>query len=294
MAISLLPRDPLLVKTQWDKAHRGGVPFYRSSALAVMPQLEHGFTTRIGGSSCGPYKSMNLGLHVGDAPDHVFENRHRVARALGFSPSEIATAEQVHGSKVARVTEAGPMAAGVDALITNTPNILLMLMFADCVPIYIFDPLNKAVGLVHSGWKGTDANIVQKTVEAMVETFGTVPSKCIAAVGPCIGFERYEVSLDVAKRFRDCTIGSDSGSAQIVVPFNEINGTYHLNLRQVVFRQLIANGFKIESVFVSDQCTFSNKKDFYSHRRDGAERGTTGRMAAVIGLKPSIYSRGNR
>ena len=94
---------------------------------------------------------------------------------------------------------------------TNEPDILLMLMFADCVPIYVFDPVNRAIGLIHSGWKGTDLNIVQATVDTMRLTFGTDPGQCVAAIGPCIGFDRYEVSLEVASRFRSTAGDLDTG-----------------------------------------------------------------------------------
>jgi YfiH family protein len=286
--------DTLLLRKQWRRSTKDGITFHQSSVLAAMPGLAHGFTARQGGCSTGPYKSLNLGKNVGDLSDNVEENRRRVAAALGFSLADIVDAEQVHGSRVAVIDGPGGSALTADALIANRPNILLMLMFADCVPVFLFDPYNRAIGLVHSGWRGTDKNVVQSALNAMTENYGTDPARVMAAIGPCIGFDRYEVSLDVAERFRNTVGHQDSGAAQVVLPFNEFKGTYLLNLRQVIFQQLVLAGLRIESVIVSDQCTVSNTKDFYSHRRDGANSKSTGRMAAVIGLKSLNRIRGNR
>ena len=284
--------DTLTPKRHWRKSSIEGLSLYQSSVLRSMPSIVHGFTTRAGGCSEGSYSSLNMGSQVGDNLENVQLNRRRVAGALGFTINDFTSAQQVHGSRVERVDAPGSVLPDTDALITDVPNILLMLMFADCVPVFIFDPLNRAIGLIHSGWKGAEANVVQQTITSMTQNFGTDPSKSLAAIGPCISFDRYEIGLDVAERFRSLSVGRGQGSAQVVVPYNEFKGTYLLNLRQVIFQQLNFAGFRIESVAVSDQCTYSNSKDFFSHRRDSVGGAKTGRMAAVMGLKTARRSRG--
>jgi YfiH family protein len=270
---------------QWRRIVWDGIPFHQSSMMTVLSGMEHGFTTRLGGCSQPPFGSLNMSFTVGDETEKVVENRRRTAGALGFTVEDITTAEQVHGSKVSVVTLPGVCMPGADALVTNHPNILLLLNFADCVPIFVFDPFNRVIALIHSGWRGTDTNITRKTIDVMKKEFGTDPTKCVAAIGPCIGFERYEVGLNVAELFRNSDGGNGAPSTHVVVPFNEFKGTYLLNLRQVVFHQLAAAGFRINAIAVSDECTVSNKTDFFSHRRDGEIGIKTGRMAALIGMK---------
>jgi polyphenol oxidase len=277
----------------WQRVQRAGVKFHAASSLSSMPGLTHGFTTRDGGVSQGSYSILNMGSHVGDDIDSVMENRRIVAEATGFNADSMATAEQVHGAEAAVVSEPGGPVMGADALLTQVPGILLTLMFADCVPIFLFDPVCRVVGLVHSGWKGTEADIVGATISEMNKAFGCLPAHCIAAIGPCIGFDRYEVSRDVASRFRNVSVCRDVGSSPVVLPYNDYKGTYLLNLRRVVFQQLIAAGVGIGAIAVSDECTFDNHREFYSHRRDGVAGLSTGRMAAVIGLHPFTCSKEN-
>jgi YfiH family protein len=266
--------------TGWRKQPIGDLPLYQAKTMAWLPRIVQGFTTRRGGVGATPYDTLNLGAHVGDAPASVAANRTRVWSDLGFGVGQVALAEQVHGDGVAVVqagTEAGPV-PGVDALVTNVPDLLLMLLFADCVPIYLVDPARKAIGLAHAGWRGTEANIAAKTVQALTAEFGSLPSSCLAAIGPCIGGDSYEVGPDVADRFRTLP---GSRAANVVLPRNEMTGTYTLNLRAIVFLQLLSAGLKAESIAVCDEDTFRNRRDFFSYRRDGV----TGRMGAFLGMK---------
>ena len=237
-----------------------------------------GFTTRHGGVSVAPYESLNLGGHVGDAAAAVQANRQRLWSDLGFTEAQVAMAEQVHGAEVARVTAGGAPVPGVDALVTDTPGLLLLLFFADCVPIYLYDPAKKAVGLAHAGWRGTAANIAARTVETMTEEFGCRPLDCLAAVGPSIGTESYEVGPEVADQFRSMPVAR---AANVVLPRSEFGGTYTLNLRAVIFQQLLHAGLPAGSIAVCDEDTFRNKRDFFSYRREG----TTGRMGAFLGTE---------
>ena len=179
----------------WRKQPIGDLPLYQARAMAGLPRIVQGFTTRLGGVSAKPYDTLNLGAYVGDAREQVEANRQRVWTDLGFAETQIALAEQVHGDGVAVVTEPTGSAPlpGVDALVTNVTNVLLMLFFADCVPIYVVDPVHKAIGLAHAGWRGTAANVAGKTVQTLTEQFGSQPSVCLAAIGPCIGGDSYEV-----------------------------------------------------------------------------------------------------
>ena len=248
--------------------------------MAWLPRITQGFTTRHGGVSAAPYDSLNLGAHVGDDLAQVQANRRRVWHDLGAAETRVALAEQVHGSEVAVVSAgSGSMPiAGADALVTNTPDLLLMLLFADCVPVYLVDPVRKVVGLAHAGWRGTAVNIAGKTLQTMVQEFGCVPSACFAAVGPSISGDSYEVGPEVADQFRSLP---GSRASSVVMPRREMGGTYNLNLRAVIFGQLLYAGLPAGSIAVCDEDPFRNRRDFFSYRRDGV----TGRMAAFLGIK---------
>ena len=266
--------------TGWRKQPIGDLPLYQAKTMAWLPRIVQGFTTRRGGVSVAPYDTLNLGGHVGDLPAKVAANRARVWSDLGFEAGQVALAEQVHGDGVAVVKAGtGPTPVpGADALVTDVPDLLLMLFFADCVPVYLVDPARKVIGLAHAGWRGAEANIAAKTVRTLSEEFGSLPSSCVAAIGPCIGGDSYEIGFEVADRFRTLP---GSRAANVVMPRNEMMGTYTLNLRAVVFLQLLSAGLKAESIAVCDEDTLRNRRDFFSYRRDGV----TGRMAAFLGMK---------
>ena len=266
--------------TGWRKQPIGDLPLYQAKTMAWLPRITQGFTTRRGGVSIAPYDSLNLGAHVGDHLDQVQANRRRVWHELGAPENQVALAEQVHGSEVAVVSEGTGSApvAGADALVTDTPDLLLMLLFADCVPVYFVDPVRKVIGLAHAGWRGTAANIAGKTLAAMTAEFGCAASACFAAIGPSIGEGSYEVRAEVADQFRSLP---GARASSVVTPRSEISGTYNLNLRAVIFGQLLSAGLPAGSIAVCDEDTFRNKRDFFSYRRDGV----TGRMAGFLGIK---------
>ena len=153
--------------------------------------ITHAVSTRLGGVSKPPFDSLNLALHVGDEPADVLANRKKFVRSLGFNVSDIVTPNQVHGDKIFRVYENyrgcgcenyADSIPETDALITNTPNLPLMLCFADCVPIFFVDAENRAVGLAHGGWKGTLKKIAAKTLLKMGDEFGTRPKDCLIGI----------------------------------------------------------------------------------------------------------------
>ncbi len=197
--------------------------------LLTFPLLEdsgivrHGFTMRPGGVSEGIFFALNLSFTRGDDPDHVMENYHRLAGALGVDLERIVCSDQTHTTNVRVVTEAD---AGkgvvcpkdytdVDGLITNVPGLTLATFYADCVPLYFVDPVHRAIGLSHSGWRGTVGRMGEKTLEAMAENYSTRPEEVLCAIGPSICQDCYEVSADVAEVFAQEFAGHE---AEILKP----------------------------------------------------------------------------
>lgn len=267
----------------WFEADSNGIIVYKALNLEMTGMVTHGFSTRRGGISESPKDTLNLGFHVDDNPKCVLENRHRLLSALELDLKSAVCAEQVHGNKVALVTasdasrgaeEFSNSMPGFDALITNSPNITLMLFFADCVPVFILDPVNKAIGLAHAGWKGTALRIGAETVRAMQESFGTDPANCIAAIGPAIGRCCYDVSPDVESK-----VCKASGDDRVIARACSEVGRVDLKLANWFI--LANSGIPEKNISISNLCTSCQAEDFFSYRRDGA----TGRMAAVLALR---------
>ncbi|GGA20942.1 laccase domain protein YlmD [Paenibacillus physcomitrellae] len=263
---------------------------------AAEPLLAAGFTGRSGGVSQAPYSSLNLALHVGDRPEAVLENRLRLVKALGFEPEALTCGEQTHGSRVAVVT-AGDRGKGrldresafqeTDGLVTDVPGILLTSFYADCVPLYFFDPVHRAVGLAHAGWKGTVAEIAGQVVENMKETYGTQPEQLLAAIGPSIGEAAYEVDDNVMQRVWPLLERLKNGNANpdgTVLPYKESPnaGRWLLNLKELNRIIMIKAGIMPSHIECTSWCTSTHVENFFSHRK---ENGKTGRMASFIGLK---------
>lgn len=247
--------------------------------------LTAGFSTRLGGSSLPPRDSLNTALHVGDDESAVIANRRAVADALGWPFEAWTCAEQVHGSRVVRVTgdERGmgrlsreSAIQDADALITDEPGILLTMYFADCVPLYFYDPEHEALGLAHAGWKGTVADVAGETIRAMVEAFGTAPAQLYAAIGPSIGACCYEVDDTVMNRVREVVPDDDS----FHVPSSA--GKSRLNLKEINKHLMIKAGILPSRIEMSGWCTSCSTDLFFSHRK---ERGQTGRMMSWLGKK---------
>lgn len=245
--------------------------------------IQHGISTRLGGRSEAPFAGLNLGLHTGDVAAAVWHNRQLFCQAVGVSPDKAVTAEQVHGDVVQAVTaaDAGRGARvyqeaiqGTDALITNEPGLPLLLFFADCVPVLIFDPVARAIGLSHAGWKGTVANIAQKTVLAMQRQYNTNPADCLVGIGPSIGPCCYEVDEAVLRKLQT----NFSCWDKLVTPHKD---RWQLNLWEANREQLKAIGIPDRQITVSSVCTADNTAMFFSHR---AENGRTGRIGAIISL----------
>lgn len=257
--------------------------WYGTFAQFDQLQLKHGISTRLGGKSATPYAELNLGKKNADDPEIVKSNRILFSQGVGVPAAAVVTAQQVHGTDIHIVTcgEVGQRTASddmviadTDALVTAETGIPLMLFFADCVPVLLFDPIRRVVAVSHAGWKGTVGKIAQKTILAMQDHFGTQPKDCMAAIGPSIGPCCYEVDQLVIKALQ----ADFPWWEKVVVPRGD---RWMLDLWQANCLQLEEIGLDPGKIAISGICTQCNSALFYSHR---ADQGITGRMGAVIML----------
>jgi len=228
-------------------------------------------STRHGGVSPAPFASLNLGINTDDNPANVDQNRRLFFQHIGASSFGFASSHQIHGTDVLTVAEAGRF-DGYDALITNRPGLLLGITVADCVPILILDPEHQAVAAIHAGWRGTVGGIVTKTLAAMQQQFGTSGTQCYAYVGTCIDETSFEVGEDVARQFAPVFVRTDPQNQKTCADLKAAN----LGL-------LTAFGIPGPHIDVSAYSTVLNNDDYFSYRAEG---GQTGRMLAVIGIRP--------
>ena len=256
------------------------------------PQFEkeegilHGFSTRLGGVSKEHLFSMNLSFSRGDVPENVVENYHRIADAIGFEPENLVFSDQTHTTNVRIVTEEDRGKGfsrerdytDVDGLITNVPGLVLATFYADCVPLYFYDPVKKVIGLSHSGWKGTVGRIGQVTVYKMAEEFGCNPGDILAAIGPSICQDCYEVSEDVVLQFQKAFREEQWKDLY----YKKENGKYQLNLWKANEIILLEAGIAKENLSITDICTCCNPDFLYSHR---ASKGMRGNLAAFLGIR---------
>lgn len=238
----------------------------------------HAFTCRTGGESDNLEGILNMGLHSGDNPEKVVRNRQKVAKALGFDLNRTVTCNQVHSTRIVRVTEADAGKGAftyedtlpqTDGLITDCRNLPLLLVFADCVPILLVDTCSNAIGLVHAGWRGSVAGIAKKAVEQLAEAFGCQPHNLAVGIGPSIGPCCYEVDEAVRSQAE--------AYASCFTPGRE--GHYQLDLWKMNTLQLLEAGVPQEMIFRSDYCTCCHQGDFFSYR---GEHGKTGRLAGIL------------
>lgn len=244
--------------------------YIKPVGLSVFPELMVAQSTRHGGVSPSPFLSLNLGGSTKDTPENVRQNHQLFWESLGIDGSTVAKSHQVHGTEVLIVEQPGRF-EGYDALVTNQKGIVLAVTIADCTPIVIYDPIKKAVAAIHAGWRGTVAGIVSKTVTVLQETFGSNPADCHAFIGACIDECSFEVGAEVADEF-----------ATEFKRFDETIGKYFVDLKKANKAQLIVKGFLNENIEVSSLSTVTDNSDFFSYR---LEKGETGRMLAVIGMR---------
>ncbi|MDC3412845.1 peptidoglycan editing factor PgeF [Aquibacillus sp. 3ASR75-11] len=247
---------------------------------SVDDRLRVGISTRKGGISRSPYRSMNLGLHVPDKKEDVIANRNKLAHELEFPLEQWVFAEQIHGTDIAVVTaeQKGKgirnhhdAIIGCDGMITNKKGVLLTALFADCVPLYFFDPITKWIGIAHAGWRGSVHEMAKVMVDKLKEV-GVEATNIQAAIGPCIGKTQYEVDDKVISHiphhFKEKTTKPTK------------NGHYMLDLKRLNHEILLQAGIQNTHIHISNYCTFEEDETFFSHRRDN---GKTGRMIGFIG-----------
>jgi YfiH family protein len=240
---------------------------YEPRIFKKFPEVRAAITLRGGGSD--PY-GFNMSLSVGDDHARVIANRALLARRLGFDPARLATQRQVHGDTICEVVP-GHDPCESDALITSEAGWLLAISAADCIPVLIYEPERGVVAGVHSGWRGSLANVVGKTVERLVEGYRAAPEQLQVYVGASAGQCCYEVGPEVATAF-------DPRHSR---PFGE--GKYLFDNRGVVLGQLLGSGLLERHIELDLRCTICDT-GLQSYRRDGP---ASGRMFGVIGMKPS-------
>ncbi len=246
----------------------------------------HGFSTRLGGVSKDHLGTMNLSFQRGDEPEAVYENHRRFAKAVGYDERKLVFSNQVHTTKIHKVTEADcgkgivqeSDIIGIDGLVTDVPGIPLITFYADCVPLFFYDPVKRVVALAHSGWRGTVARMGKVMVDYMVQEYGSQPEDVVCAIGPSICQSCYEISEDVAEEFRkEFTAEQVEAMLWATGP-----GKYHLDLWKANQVILSEAGIREEHLEVTDICTCCNPDFLFSHR---ASHGMRGNLGAVIMLK---------
>lgn len=262
------------------------VPYIQFKNLSATGIVKHGFSTRKGGVSTGIFSSMNLNFKRGDDPDAVLENYRRMAAALNMRVEDMVLSDQTHTTNVRVITEEDrgkgilrPQDySDVDGMITNVPGIVLVTSYADCVPLYFVDPVRKAIGLSHSGWKGTVGHIGQKIVEKMHEVYGSEPKDIVAAIGPSICQSCYEVSDDVAEAFRANFTADEAAD----ILLDKGNGKYQLDLWKANWYVLTDAGILPEHLSVTDLCTACHPDLLWSHRKTNGQRGGLSAFLSLI------------
>ena len=264
----------------FDIKEKNGVPYLSYPVLEETGIVKHGFSTRLGGVSGGCWSTMNISTTRGDDPKAVAENRRRIAAAIGVDKKKMVFTRQTHTTNVAVVTEEDfdTSLPETDGMVTNVPGLCLVTFYADCVPLYFVDPVKKVIGLSHSGWRGTVANMAGATVRKMQETFGTDPADIIAAVGPSICQDCYEVSEDVIEKFRENYQEKYWDELYYAKP----DGKYQLNLWKANEINFLEAGIKKEHLTVTNVCTCCNPDILFSHRVTGTARGN---LSAFLALK---------
>ena len=280
-------RDTLTLRNH-ALADKSIVPLFHFKNLDEIDMIEHCFTTRMGGCSKGIYESMNLSFTRGDDEHAVRENYRRLAEAMGTAPENFVTTDQTHTTNVIRVSKAEcgigvtkprPY-TDVDGLITNEPGVILSTFFADCVPMYFVDPVHKAIGLSHSGWRGTVNRMGKQTLFAMKREFDTNPHDVIAAIGPSICQDCYEISEDVAEQFiKEFATAEDPKASDILV--DKGKGKYQLDLWECNRRVMTEAGIPDENISVTNICTCCNPDKLFSHRASHGKRGNLGAFMMI-------------
>lgn len=262
-----------------------GIKYIQFENLKKYEQkITHCFSTRIGGVSTGECSTLNLGFNRKDTRENVLENYHRLCRVIGVDPKNLVLSNQVHDNRVRIVNEDDRGKGifiesdikGYDGLVTNKPGVALVTFYADCVPLYFYDPEKNVIALSHSGWRGTVKRIAVETVRVMADSFGCAPQKLEVVIGPSIGKCCFEVGVEVVEAFEREQLLEEG----FVSP--SVSGRWHLDLQGIIKRMLEASGVRAEAICTSGICTKCNGDLLYSHRGHG---GKTGSLAAIMQLR---------
>ena len=264
----------------FDEKVVNDVPFLAYPLLENTGIVHHGFSTRLGGVSTGNCATMNISTTRGDDPEAIAENKRRIAGAIGVLPEDMTFTHQTHTTNVAvvRKENRGTRFSETDGMVTNETGICLVTFYADCVPLYFVDPVKHAIGMCHSGWRGTVGKIGKVTVQKMVEEYGCNPNDMVAAIGPSICQDCYEVSEDVIVEFKK----SFEEKFWTELFYSKDNGKYQLNLWKANEIVLMEAGIRREKIAVTNVCTHCNPDVLFSHRTTGDKRGN---LSAFLALK---------
>ena len=255
----------------------GAVPYLSFPVFRDTGLVTDGFSTRLGGVSEGCFSSLNLSFDRGDDRAAVEENFRRMGEALGVRCEDMVLSQQTHTTNIRIVTDEDRGKGitrergytDIDGLITNVPGICLVTTYADCVPLYFLDPAKKVIALSHSGWRGTVGKIGKKTIEMMQDNFGSDPADILAAVGPSVCQDCYEVSADVIDRFKEVF----DRSVWDELFYEKPDGKYQLDLWKANEKIFLEVGIRKEHIAVTNVCTHCNSGILYSHRAMGDKRG---------------------
>lgn len=262
-----------------------GVPYISYRILDDIPWLKNAVSTRLGGVSKDYLASMNLGFNRGDLDENVIRNHEIFANVIGVNPKNIVTGNQTHTTNVKVVTKddcgkgiyRDRNYTDIDGLITNEKGIVLATYYADCAPLLIVDTKNKAIGLSHSGWRGTVGKIGKVTIEKMGELYGTKPEDIVACIGPSICQKCYEISEEVAVQFKEAF---PDNIKEILI--DKGNGKYQLDLWECNRINFKEAGVLPENIKVTDICTCHNTDVLFSHRGHNGKRGNLGAFLSIV------------
>ena len=261
-----------------------GVVFHASEQFSAAGGVAHGFASRLGGVSGGDFTSMNLGIKRDDSRANVRENYARFCAAIGADADSLVMTHQVHSDDVRTAARTDilpdlldPIPYETDGLVTDEPGLCLVIYYADCIPVLLYDPQKRAIGAVHSGWRGTSMGIVPKAVEKMVRLYGTDPADVLAAIGPGIGPCCFETHDDVP-----AAMVRQWGSA--VEPFCAPNGKgkFNVDLKGIIRWEMTEAGLLPDHIETLALCTGCHPELYWSHRKVGDRRGNHGAMIQLL------------
>jgi len=256
--------------------HQQGLRYYQFDIFRDQP-IFHAVLTRQGGVSKPPYHSLNTGGTVGDDPDAVLKNHRRIYQILGYPFDSRFDVWQVHGTRILSANAPRPVGSShpkADGILTDKPGITLFMRFADCVPILLYDPQHRAIGIVHAGWQGTFQKIASVAVQIMGERYGSKSGDILAAIGPSICQSCYEVGDEVLRAFKE-SFGETADQF-----FRRANDGYYLNLWDA--NRFVLNKAGVMQIELAEICTACHLEDWFSHR---AENGNTGRFGVLMTLE---------